>query len=253
MSLRPPTENDARPHPTLGDYYSEPDQRSGFVRDIFNRTAGDYNRIERLMALGSGSWYRHRALVRAGLRRNMRVLDVATGTGLTAREAISVTGRPDRIIGLDPSAGMISEARRNLEYQLVLGRAEQLPVADGRFDFLSMGYALRHVSDLDSVFLEYFRVLKPGGRVCLLEITRPRGSLSMRLLKFYMKGLVPVLARVVARHRETAKLMEYYWDTIAACVPPERILEALQRAGFLDVNRHIELGIFSEYVGTKPT
>jgi len=251
MDQSPRPSPSLRPHPTLADYYSAPDERRGFVRDLFNDTAANYNRIERLMAFGSGPWYRRRALARAGLKHGMQVLDIATGTGLTAREAIALAGSPDRVLGLDPSIGMVSEARRALSYPVVLGRGEQLPLAPDRFDFLSMGYALRHVSDLETAFREYFRVLKPGGRVCLLEITRPRGGLARLALRLYMKGIVPVLARIVTRHRETAKLMEYYWDTIAACVPPETILTALCRVGFVDVHRHIELGIFSEYIGTK--
>ena len=242
----------SRPHPPLPDYYTDADKRRGFVKDIFNHTAPDYDRVERMLAFGSGPWYRRRALTRAGLVAGMQVLDVATGTGLMAREATRIAGDSGRVIGLDPSVGMLTEAKRRLALQAILGRAEQLPVGDDRFDLLSMGYALRHVSDLHSTFREYFRVLKPGGRACLLEITRPRGRLALLLLRLYMKGIVPALTRLLTRRPETARLMEYYWDTIAACVPPEAILAALTRAGFTDVQRHTELGIFTEYVGTKP-
>jgi demethylmenaquinone methyltransferase/2-methoxy-6-polyprenyl-1,4-benzoquinol methylase len=182
----------------------------------------------------------------------MQVLDVATGTGLVAREAALLAGETGRVIGLDPSVGMLTEAKRALALQAILGRAEQLPVRNASFDFLSMGYALRHVADLDNTFREYFRVLKPGGRACLLEITRPRGRLALLCLRLYMKGIVPALTRLLTRRPETARLMEYYWDTIAACVPPETILAALTRAGFTDVQRHTELGIFTRYTGTKP-
>ncbi len=240
------------PHPLLADYYATAEKRRGFVRDIFNRTAPDYDRVERVLAFGSGAWYRRRALVRAGLKPGMRVLDVAMGTGLVAREAMALVGASGQVIGLDPSIGMVSEARRSLELAVVLGRGELLPLQTQSFDFLSMGYALRHVSDIDAAVREYFRVLKLGGRVCLLEITRPRGRLALLFLRLYMQDIVPALTRLVTRRRETARLMEYYWDTIAACVPPEVILAALTRAGFTDVQRHTELGIFSEYTGTKP-
>jgi demethylmenaquinone methyltransferase/2-methoxy-6-polyprenyl-1,4-benzoquinol methylase len=250
--IRPSTPAALSPHPPLAEYYDRPEGRRRFVRDLFNNTAANYDRIENLMAFGSGPWYRRRALARAGLRHGMQVLDVATGTGLTAREAIALAGGNDRVLGLDPSIGMIGEARRTLSYNVVLGRGEQLPLPSDRFDFLSMGYALRHVSDLETAFREYFRVLKPGGRVCLLEITRPQGWFALLALRIYMKGIVPLLARIVTRHRETAKLMEYYWDTIAACVPPETILTALARTGFQSVRRFTELGIFSEYVAVKP-
>ncbi len=241
-----------RPHPPLVEYYAQPEDRRVFVRDIFNHTAPDYDRVERIMALGSGHWYRRRALTRAGLEAGMRVLDVAMGTGLVAREALVLAGPTGQVVGLDPSIGMVMEARRTLPLLAILGRGEQLPVRDASFSFLSMGYALRHVSDIDAAFREYFRVLVPAGRVCLLEITRPYGRFAQSALRLYMKWIVPVFARIVARHQETERLMEYYWDTIAACVPPEQILAALTRAGFQEVKRHTELGIFSEYVGIKP-
>ena len=240
------------PHPPLANYYATAEKRRGFVRDIFNHTAPDYDRVESVLAFGSGPWYRRRALLRSGLRPGMRVLDVAMGTGLVTREAMALVGASGQVIGLDPSIGMVSEAKRTLSLDVVLGRGELLPLQSQTFDFLSMGYALRHVNDIDAAAREYFRVLKPGGRVCLLEITRPRSHVALFALRVYMKGVVPLLTRLLTRRAETVKLMEYYWDTIAACVPPETILAALKRAGFSTVRRHTELGIFSEYVGVKP-
>jgi demethylmenaquinone methyltransferase/2-methoxy-6-polyprenyl-1,4-benzoquinol methylase len=72
------------------------------------------------------------------------------------------------------------------------------------------------------------------------------------MLKAYMRGVVPILARLVARHRSVPELMRYYWDTIEACVPPKSILEALATAGFVDVIRYVEHGVFSEYRASKP-
>lgn len=242
-----------RPHPPLTGYYRAAENRRVFVRDLFDHTAGDYDRIERVLAVGSGSWYRRRALARAGLRPGMQVLDVAMGTGLVAREAARLTGAPDHVIGLDPSYGMVREALSRLPVRAVLGRGEQLPLKPETFDFLSMGYALRHVSDLDGAFREFFRVLRPEGRVCLLEISRPRSRFSLGLLRLYMKRVVPWIARRMTGHPESARLMEYYWDTTQSCVAPEVILAALERAGFSDVHRDTELGIFSAYTATRPT
>jgi demethylmenaquinone methyltransferase/2-methoxy-6-polyprenyl-1,4-benzoquinol methylase len=72
------------------------------------------------------------------------------------------------------------------------------------------------------------------------------------LLKTYMRSVVPVIAKVVAQRHDTSELWRYYWDTIESCIPPVAVLDALRAAGFQDVNRHVELGIFSEYTAAKP-
>ncbi len=238
------------PHALLRDYYGSEAERQQFIRRIFDETAGDYDRIERLLARGSGSWYRAEALKRAGLTAGQQVLDVGIGTGLVAREVLKIVGPGGRVIGVDPSAGMMGEVKLP-GVQLVEGRAEALPQADASQDFVTMGYALRHISDVQAAFNEFHRVLRPGGRVLVLEISKPRGRLGTWALKAYMRGVVPFLARFVSRQRDTAHLWRYYWDTIEACIPPERVMEALRTAGFTEVKRHLELGIFSEYSAVK--
>jgi demethylmenaquinone methyltransferase/2-methoxy-6-polyprenyl-1,4-benzoquinol methylase len=234
------------PLPPMPAYYADVEAKRRFTGRMFDSSAPDYDRVDRLLALGSGSRYRRQALLRAGLARGMRMLDVAVGTGLVAREAIGVVGDRGCVIGVDPSAGMVahSEARG---VALARGRAETLPFAPQSFDFLCMGYALRHLADLQAVFQEFRRVLKPGGRLLLLEITRPEGRVASALLKAYLRGVVPALASLVSRSRDTATLYRYYWDTIEACVPPERIMDTMSAAGFSGVGRSVALGIFSEY------
>jgi demethylmenaquinone methyltransferase/2-methoxy-6-polyprenyl-1,4-benzoquinol methylase len=243
------------PHRPLTGYYANEQERQGFVRGIFDRTAPDYDRIEQLLALGSGPWYRHQALRRAGLRPGMRVLDVGVGTGLTAREAVAIAGDPALVTGVDPSAGMMAAAHLPAAVALIEGRAEAIPLPDASFDFLSMGFALRHIGDFSTACREFHRVLKPGGRICLLEITRPESALGHLLLKAYMKGIVPLLASLVGKRRDTAQLWRYYWDTIETCAPPARIVATLEHAGFSAVRHHREtraLSILAEYQAVKP-
>ena len=239
------------PHLPLTDYYADEPERHRFVRGIFDDTAADYDRIERVLAFGSGPWYRRQALQRAKLKPGARVLDVGIGTGLVAREALRMIGPTGTLVGVDPSPGMMAQVRLP-GVQLLTGRAEALPCVDASSDFLSMGYALRHLADLSAAFAEFHRVLRPGGRLLILEITRPQGRLATLALKTYMRAVVPAIARVVARRNKTSELWRYYWDTIEACVPPDAVLEALRAAGFRRVRRYVELGIFSEYTAFKP-
>jgi len=239
------------PHPTLSSYYGRDEDRPDFVRRLFDRAASNYDTIEGKMAFGWGRWYRREALVRAGLFAGMRVLDVAIGTGLVAREAACLAGDTSRVVGLDPSAGMLAEARRHLGVNGVLGIAEQLPWRNDSFDFLSMGYALRHLSDLTITLGEFRRVLKPGCALCMLELTRPENKLGFASLRFYLRRVVPLFTRIRTRNSEAELLMRYFWDTIEACIPPERILTAMDEAGFEDVRRTLVIGLFSEYTGYK--
>ncbi|HLJ36986.1 MAG TPA: class I SAM-dependent methyltransferase [Steroidobacteraceae bacterium] len=238
------------PHPPLPAYYRNGD-RSEWLRECFDRSAADYDRLERILGLGTGSWYRRRALRAAGLAPGMSVLDIGTGTGLLASAAAGIVGDAQLVVGVDPSPGMIGHARVPAGLRLLSGRAEQIPAADGSADFLCMGYALRHVGDLGSAFAEFHRVLRPGAPLCILEITLPTGRVPRALLRTWLHGVMPRIATVLARRRETALLMRYYWDTIAACVPPHTVLGAIAAAGFTGVTRRVELGMFSAYCARR--
>ena len=239
------------PHVPLTDYYPGEQDRQAFLRKIFDDTAADYDRIEAMLAWGTGSRYRRQALVRGGLTPGMKVLDVGVGTGLVAAQACVLTGDAALVTGVDPSPGMMAASKLPKAMVLLEGRAESLPFPDQHFDFLSMGYALRHISDLGVAFAEFERVLKPGGRLCILEITQARSPLGQWLLKSYMRGVIPLLTRFVSGQKNTATIWRYYWDTIEACVPPEQVMGALHSAGLIQVERHVEIGIFSEYQAVK--
>ena len=248
---KPDEQRSFEPHPVLADFYAQRAQRSAFVRRLFNETASHYDGINRFFSFGSGAWYRRRCLLRAGLRPGHRVVDVAVGTGLLAQEALAITGAPQDVIGVDLSEAMLATARRKLDIPLIQGLAEELPLAEASADFVTMGYALRHVSDLVTAFREFNRVLRRGGTVLLLEIGRPSGGLSRALMSAYLGRLVPFLSRYAAG-APTKQLLRYYWETIENCVAPEIILSAMKEGGFRDARCTADIGIFRSYVARKP-
>ncbi len=242
----------APPHPVISRYYSSREERQEWVDSMFDASAVHYDWITDVMSFGSGRWYRGWALRRHGLESGMRLLDVGTGTGVIARKAQDIVGPSGEVLAVDPSEGMLEQARAAGVEQTMTGQGEDLPVATGHYDMLTMGYALRHVADLHTAFGEYGRALAPGGRVLLLEITPPRSRVGYHVLRFYLQRVIPLITRVFRRSRDAQVLMYYYWDTIENCVPPETILAALREAGFEQVDRHVIFGIFSEYTGVKP-
>ncbi|MDH5325375.1 MAG: class I SAM-dependent methyltransferase [Gammaproteobacteria bacterium] len=240
------------PHPPLQQYYADEQHRRGFVSWLFDETACHYDWIIRAMSFGSGNWYRHKALLRAGLKQDDAMLDIATGTGPVAKAALRIVGPGGSVTGLDRSANMMLEAKKTVQIPFIQSDAAHLPFPDNSFDFLSMGYALRHVDDLHATFDEYLRVLKPGGTVLVMELTRHKSAFVNRFLKFYMRRIVPKIARIGSGTKDAETLMTYFWDTIENCVPPDDIMKAMANSGFLDNRRYCDMGIFSEYVGVKP-
>ena len=238
--------------PRMNRYFSSDEERRRMTKALFDEAAPGYDSAESLTGLGSGAWYRREVLKRNGLTTGLTLLDVAAGTGLVTVPGVELVGPAGRVIALDPSPGMLAELRKKVAVDTLEGYAEAIPLPEGQVDFVSMGYALRHVGDIHKAFAEYLRVLRPGGKVCIMEISRPRSRLLRGVLWFHISVLVPLLARLTGRHADVKRLWAYYGDTIEAALDPDTIQEALRRAGFADVACSVSLGIFREYTGTKP-
>ena len=234
------------PHPPLRDFYGDA-ARERYVRKLFDDTAPWYDTAIAFLSFGSGQWYRRDALTRAGLKAGDRLLDLATGTGVVARAAFSIT---KEIVGADPSIGMLEAGPETLPK--VQATSEALPFEAASFDFITIGFALRQFTDLDVVFRECRRVLRPGGRILILEITAPESRVARALLGAYMGAVVPAVITAVTFRPRVGRLMRYYWATTRDCVRPEAILTALRSAGFEEVERGVSLAIFSEYSAQLP-
>ncbi len=241
------------PHRVLSNRYTRTEDKPVFVRGLFDKGARYYDNVVDWGFLGSGAFYRRWAQQRHGLRPGMQLLDVACGTGLMATAAAQILGSAETITCLDPSEGMLAVARTKLNARFVVGRAESLPFPDNSFDFLTMGYALRHVTNLEETFREYRRVLKPGGKLLILEVTKPSSRVGSSLFGLYFGKIYPALTRLFTRSQDARTMMVYFWETMDACVPPESVLAAMSSAGLTAVKREKLAGLFSEYHAISPS
>ncbi len=240
------------PHVPLTDYYPKPIDRQDYVQDLFDKSARHYDTIEKIF-LNGGVHYRRLSLRFNGLKPGMKLLDVAVGTAAVSMGAVRIVGPQGRVFGVDPNASMLREARKKVNIPLTRGVAQSLPFKSGFFDFVTMGIALRHVSDLKAAFSEYYRVLKPGGTLWILESHVPRKGIGHQLTKFIWAKVIPGLAYLTTRSRDAKELMDYYWDTIDQCVDPEQVVEAMHAGGFASARSKLVVpGAFCEYIGKKP-
>ena len=197
------------------------------VRTMFDRVAPVYDAMNRLITVGlDGGW--RRAAVRAVVRRGDRVLDACCGTGDLAIAAHAAGGR---VTGLDFSEQMLVRARRKSgAIEWVQGDLLELPFADGSFDATTVGFGIRNVADADAALGELRRVLRPGGRVAILDLTRPRGVLA-RFYRVWFDVLVPLGGKLV----RGGSAYTYLPASVRRFDSPDLLAEKLRAHGFDDV------------------
>jgi demethylmenaquinone methyltransferase/2-methoxy-6-polyprenyl-1,4-benzoquinol methylase len=197
------------------------------VRAMFDRIAPVYDAMNRVMTAGLDQRWRG-ATARAVVRPGDSVLDACCGTGDLAVAAAREGGR---VTGLDFSERMLERARRKApELEWVEGDLLALPFADGSFDAATVGFGVRNVDDLDRGLAELRRVLHPGGRVGVLEITQPRGALRP-FYRLWFDRIVPLLGRVLPG----GSAYTYLPASVRRFPGPDELSTMLERAGFSDV------------------
>jgi demethylmenaquinone methyltransferase/2-methoxy-6-polyprenyl-1,4-benzoquinol methylase len=214
------------------------------VRLMFDRIAPVYDLMNRAMTCGLDLRWRRLAAA-AAVRPGDRVLDAACGTGDLALADLRAGAAS--VTGLDFLPRMLERARRkDARIEWLEGDVLALPFADGAFDAATIGFGIRNVADLELGLRELRRVTRPGGRIAILEITRPRGALAP-LLSLWFDRLVPRLGRLVPGGAAYA----YLPASVARFPPAEELAALLGRAGFTGVSTRLLAGsIVSLHSGT---
>ncbi len=223
------------------------------MQEMFDRIAGRYELLNALMSAGLNRIWNKKALQATGLWPGGRALDLACGTGSLTRDLAKRVGPEGYVLGMDFSKEMIGAAKKrpmsNVEYRL--GDATDLQgVEDGSFDAATIAYGARNIPDLDALFGEMARAVRPGGRVVCLEIARPRGRFFATFYGLWFDRLVPWLGAKVSGD---AWAYSYLPESVKAFVAPGELAEIMRRNGLQNVTwRRFSGGIVTLHAGTKP-
>ncbi len=204
------------------------EEKARAVRSMFDRVAARYDLVNRVMTFGLDVGWRRRTVEDLRLPAGARVIDVACGTGDLCNELERAGHRP---VGVDFSLGMLAHATTTAP--LVQGDAIRLPFADASVDGVTSGFALRNVTDLETVFDEIRRVLRPAGRVALLETAEPDGRVMRTGHRVYFGRIVPLVGGALSDRAAYA----YLPRSMAYLPAPDELLAMLTRAGFDRVRR----------------
>ncbi|KXK14966.1 MAG: menaquinone biosynthesis methyltransferase UbiE [Chloroflexi bacterium OLB15] len=210
-------------------------ERAAYVQNMFDRIAGRYNLMNRLMTAGQDMKWRRFMLDKAKLKAGDSLLDLATGTGDIAFEALRRT--PDiQAVGGDFSLGMMQVGKTMPMGDQVLwsgADALNLPFPEASFDALTAGYLMRNVIDIPRAFSEQLRVLKPGGRLVLLDTAPPPQNLLKPFIVGYLKYGIPTLGRIISGN---ADAYQYLPESTQKFKTPDELAQLMRDAGFRNVS-----------------
>jgi demethylmenaquinone methyltransferase / 2-methoxy-6-polyprenyl-1,4-benzoquinol methylase len=225
---------------------------------MFDRIAPVYDAMNTVMTAGIDARWRRATLHALALQPGERAVDVATGTGKLALAAAAEVAPGGRVVGLDASAAMLAQARRaeagargaagGPVVEWVIGNAMAMPFGDGEFDAAVVGFGLRNMPDLDAALGEMARVLRPGGRLAVLEIAEPPTDPGRLLFRTWFRGVVPLLGRLVGQ----AAAYAYLPESLARYPRPDDVARRMAAAGFEAVRwRWLPSGLATLHVGRR--
>ena len=224
------------------------------VADMFNNIAGKYDFLNHFLSLGIDKGWRKKAVQEVAAIHPQKILDVATGTGDLAIAAAK-TGA-SKIIGVDIAEQMLEVGRQKIKAQklehlisLQLGDSEALPFESNSFDAITCAYGVRNFEHLETGLQEMNRVLKPGGKVVILEFSKPRRFPVKQLYHFYFRFILPVLGKIVSKH---SKAYTYLPASVMAFPEGKNFCAILHHCGFTNAYaRPLTFGITTLYTANK--
>ncbi len=220
------------------------------VRSMFTGIAPRYDLLNAVLSLGEDRRWRRRAAQLARLSEGGDALDVCTGTGALARLLRSKVGARGRVVGVDMTEAMLAAAASAVpQVEFRLGDALHLPCADASFDAATMAFGLRNIEDHQGALRELLRVLRPGGRVVILEFSTP-DRFMRPLYGLYSRLAIPVVARALLGH---SGAYQYLTSSISVFPAPPVVAGWLRQAGFEGVGfRRMSFGIVALHLGRRP-
>lgn len=236
--------------PDTGSNLSKKEQ----VADMFNNIAGKYDFLNHFLSMGIDRGWRKKAIAEIAKVQPGRILDVATGTGDLAIAAAAL--EPEKITGIDIAEQMLEMGRKKITAQnlssiieLQRGDSEALPFADNSFDAVTCAYGVRNFEHLEAGLKEMSRVMRPGGKLAVLEFSRPKSFPVKQVYTFYFKYILPAFGKMVSKH---SRAYTYLNESAMAFPEGKVFIEILADCGFKECKaRPLTFGITTLYTATK--
>lgn len=223
-------------------------ERAAYVQNMFTRIAKRYDLMNRLMTGGQDLQWRRKVIQLTRLSPKARLLDIGTGTGDLAREALTQFPQAN-VIAADFTLEMMRVGQKNGALNFASADALSLPFNDAFFDATVSGFFLRNVIDLQKALQEQYRVLKNGGRIVILDTTRPQKNVLSPFIWLHMHVVIPALGRLLTGAKEAYR---YLPDTTEGFVTAEELAARMAAVGFKQINfERLMFGTIAIHWGTK--
>ena len=224
------------------------------VADMFDNISPKYDFLNHFLSLGIDIRWRKKGIKLLKEIQPKQILDIATGTGDFAIESLKLN--PDHVIGVDISEGMLNVGREKLKKRklddritLTSGDSENLPFEDNKFDAIIVAFGVRNFENLEKGLSEMFRVLRPGGKVVVLEFSKPKSFPFKQLYNFYFKNILPTLGKTISKDNSA---YTYLPESVKSFPDGKAFTSILDKLGFKQtVCKPLTLGISSIYTGIK--